>query len=502
MIASPALPKRVVIVGSDIDAWLSANTVLRALATHGVEVSVVETRSTLTPADVCEALPEFRKFMRLLNLPEAAVLQSGAGAFSLGQRFANFSGKGAFMNAYGPTGPASLSTNFVQHWVRARQMGLPAEYETFNLTAMAAQTGHVLMPARAVAGTMPSEYGYHLMAAGLASFLKAVAMRRGATVYAGEHFGLKWAQDGAISAVLASDGTVIEGDLFIDATGAQGRLIGALEAADTESWRDLYPCNRLLTAATGVFRPLPLYAQISASRHGWWGLYPQRSQTTLQMAFDSERLSDDEALEAARSLSGQALSGATVRDMAQGMRPQPWVKNCLAVGEAAARFDPLDAAPLQSLQIGLSHLVALYPVTADMAIERDIYNETVSDHYRRLRDYQLVRYRLNRRFDDPLWDRARVMTTPDALAYKLKVFEARGLMVRYDHESFNEDSWQMLAIGHGLIPKSYDPQIDHADDAATIRTFQNHLASIKQQIGIMTPHEEALMAVVQATAPA
>jgi tryptophan halogenase len=235
------------------------------------------------------------------------------------------------------------------------------------------------------------------------------------------------------------------------------------------------------------FNPLPAFSQVSAFRSGWSVFTPLRNRTGVQLVYRSAELADGEAASVASKVSGLPLApDAHIAGNAPGLR-QPWVGNCIGVGEAAAVFDPIDNVGLQSLMLSLSHLTSLVPLDSDMAAERKEFNLNVTSGLERLRDYQICHYKLNKRHGEALWDQCRDMAVPEALAYKIKLFEARGHLVEYDDETFVEHDWYALFLGHGLIPRAYDPVVDETADKEVAKQFQNLLDFIKSKVGGMTP---------------
>ncbi|RZJ40404.1 MAG: tryptophan 7-halogenase, partial [Brevundimonas sp.] len=157
---------------------------------------------------------------------------------------------------------------------------------------------------------------------------------------------------------------------------------------------------------------------------------------------------------------------------------RPWIGNCVAIGEAAASLEPLDATILQFIHVGLSHLISQFPVDADNQIERDAFNEAFAQHTGNIRDFALMHYTLNRRFDQPMWDWAREVPPSPVLAQKIELFGARGGVALRDGETFEEGSWASCFVGHGLIPKSWNPLVDQLRRAEQIEHFQKILGFV------------------------
>ena len=164
----------------------------------------------------------------------------------------------------------------------------------------------------------------------------------------------------------------------------------------------------------------------------------------------------------------------------------------MAVGESAFSLEPLDAVQLHITQYCVSQLMPLFPVSADAFPEAELYNRIVQRAATNLRDFQLGHYKLNRRFDEPLWDRCRDAAVPPTLQRKLEVFAARGRVPLYDDETFHERDWENQFIGHGLMPQSYDPRVDGTPEPQQIAKVQDRMTNIVELVGAMPAVDEFL----------
>jgi tryptophan halogenase len=171
---------------------------------------------------------------------------------------------------------------------------------------------------------------------------------------------------------------------------------------------------------------------------------------------------------------------AVVSELAQGVLDAPWIGNCVAIGEAAVALEPLDALSLHAAHACISHLMTVFPATADGFPEAVAYNRAIHGFAANVRDFQLAHYKLNRRFDDPLWDRARDSGVPDSLQHKLDLFAARATVPLYDDESFQEQSWAALFVGSGLMPEGYDLRVDMMPAEMHIERVQERLRAVAE----------------------
>ena len=477
--------EQVVVVGADAPVWMTAAAIYSSFSGRGVRIRVVELPSPLRPVEVYSALPALAGLHDRLGLDESLLFSVCKAVPVAGQRFSNWSGAGApFIRGHDdppPVGGGDLA--FTQLWIKGRQQGLRTAFENFSPGAMAAKTGRVPIPTERA--ELRSAYGYELDALAYSALLKHFVTRGGVESKSATVADVEKKGD-AIAAVVLADGERIEADLFVDASGPQGVLIGRMPGAEFESWREWLPCDRMLLTSGKVLRPCPGFSQISAFRQGWVGLFPLQDRTAVAAVFDSREISAQDLLQKLPVLAGLPIGGeAVVSNLAPGIRKRTWVGNCVAVGESAFSLEALDAVQLHIAHTCISHLMTLFPVEAAAFPEAELYDEIVRRTAVNLRDFQAAHYKLNRRFDDPLWDRCRDTAAPETLQRKLDIFAARGRIPLYDDETFQEHDWESLFIGHGLIPQSYDPRVDGVPDQDQIATVNRRLEDIVELVGAM-----------------
>ena len=468
----------------------------KSFSQTGLKIVAVELPSLVRSVDVTPTLPTQSAFHSKLGIQEEALMAFTRGTYSLGQRFANFANaRAAVMQGYGSCGQAINLVPFHNYWIKARGLGLKAEFEDFSLNAVAARQGRFFRPDAETDKLGEFDYAYHLSTGAYCQLLKQVALKRGVDHLKVARLGeiSRDPQSGHITTIGLSNGETVTGDLYIDATGADSLLLGQTLETGFESWQHWFPCNRLLSASAPALTPLPSFSQVSAFRSGWVAQFPLRDRTGIRQVYSSADMDEQQALESAAVVTSTRFGAdSVVTPYAAGCRLTPWSGNCVAIGEAAAVFDPVDNVGIQIIMTGLAHLTSLIPLDGDMTAERKAYNLNVISTFERIRDYQMCRYKLNKRFDQPLWDYCREMPLPDGLAHKIELFEARGHLVEYNDETFIDYDWWSMFLGHGLIPKAYDPLADQTADGEIIQRFQGILGAIKNRIMWMKPMEAYL----------
>jgi tryptophan halogenase len=474
--------QQVVVVGADAPAWMAAAALLRSVSGAGIRVRVIELPTLLHPTDVYSALPELAGFHHRIGLNDDLLFGPCKAVPVAGRRFSNWSGAAPpFIHGYDRAPPPAAGLGFTQLWIKGRQRGLRTDFENFSLASVAAKAGRV--PVASGGAAFHAAFGYNLDAGAYSALLRHGATRGGVESKAATIADVEIEGD-RIIAVILGDGERVEADLFVDASGPRAALIGRMPGADLESWREWLPCDRMLVASAKALKPLPAFSQISAFRHGWIGLFPLQDRTAVVAAYDSRETSDQALLEDLPALASVPIGGdAIVSDLRQGVRRRAWVGNCIAIGESAFSLEPLDGAHLHILHYCISQLMTLFPVEADAFPEAELYDRIIRRLAVNLRDFQLAHYKLNRRFDMPLWDHCREAAVPETLQRKLDVFTARGRVPLNDDETFQEQDWESLFVGHGLMPQSYDPRVDaipEQEHIAQVQARMNDIAGLVQ----------------------
>jgi tryptophan halogenase len=484
----------VVIVGADAPAWMAAAAFQRAVGAAGVEVRVIELPTLLHPADAYSALPELAGFHHRLGLDEDLLFSLCKAVPVAGRRFSNWSGAAPpFIHGFDRAPPPAAGLGFSQLWIKGRQRGLRTDFENFSLASVAAKAGRV--PLGVGSAEMQAAFGYNLDAGAYSALLRHCTIGGGVKSKAATIADVEIEGD-RITGIILNDGERVEADLFVDASGSRAALIGRMPGAEFESWREWLPCDRLLVASARGLKPLPAFSQISAFRQGWIGLFPLQDRTAMIAAYDSREMSDQALLDDLPALANMPVGGdAIVSDLSQGIRRRAWVGNCIAIGESAFALEPLDGTQLHILHYCISQLMALFPVEAGAFPEAELYDRILYRLAVNLRDFQLAHYKLNRRFDMRFWDRCRDTPVPETLQRKLDVFTARGRVPLYDDETFQEQDWESLFIGHGLMPLSYDPRVEAIPEQEHIAQVQARLNDIVGLVEAMPPVDDFIASV-------
>ena len=419
------------------------------------------------------------------GVTEEALLREGA-ALSWGTRYA-YAGEGA--------DPAARRA-----WVQChvQPFAAPGGVELQHvLTRLGLPLQPLLLPAVAgAAGTFahPSpdprsplsraEYGYQAEPASLARAFAAAGAASGVRrLRAG--IGDVVTREGEIAGLTLSDGTSVEADLYVDATGPDARLLSRLGDA-----RRSGQTVRLLTSETVTEADAPV-RDLTITAGGWTALTSVRGRSLTMTATRPE----DEAA----ALRRHGTEPVSVIDAALGQVPVPWIGNAVAVGHAALVADPLTPAALHLLYRDLTRLNELIPLGREQTVERREYARRFADDAEHAGLFVSALSDLAPRGlaphdpapHDPAsegggyWDAAR--DASPKLRTKLGQFESRGVLVQYDLEPFHREDWLILYEGQGRRPRRYDRLADRLDEGGARRDLGLQARAIADLAARMPP---------------
>jgi tryptophan halogenase len=488
---------RVIVVGRDAALWLTALSLKHALGATGVSVTAVELPASLSPGTVHRSLPPLEALHNRLGVNEGDLIRATRGSYVLGWNVAPPTPAPPFFLAHGSYGAPIDGADFFHHWTKARRVGLKVAYEMFCPTAMAARQGRMLLPDGETEKFGRTDYGYHLPAIEYAGFLKGLAHRAQLTSHRSRSVVVERDDaDGAIRAVKLDQGERVEGDLFVDASGAEAVLIGGALGQPFENCAT-GPAVKTLVARAARLAPVPVYSEVRICEGGWLEMRASQTTTQVRYVYASAERDDEAALAAAQLASQSRLQDVRIDADHPGGRSRPWAVNCIAVGAAAHRFDPLFDLDLHVVQLGIVHLISLFPAHARFDAEREEYNRVLGSQIARLRDLQAPFYGLNRFHAAGFWDAARRAGMPESTLHKIGVFRARGHVPPMEDETFPPDFWRALLVGLGETPRSWPPAIDLTPPEVVKGALQRILGFVKDKVLAQPTHDTYLARLAQ-----
>jgi tryptophan 7-halogenase len=469
----------VVIAGGGVTGWSAAAALKRRLPWLNVTIIAAPPAPDALADRMSSTLPSILGFHADLGLcDDDAILRTGS-SFRLGTRFAGWAtAPGDYVHAYGPYGQPFGTASFHQHYVRATHLGTAAPFDRHSAPAMLGRAGRFVMP-----GSDPAlgdyEYGLHIDPVRYAGMMRAFALHLGVREVAGPIGPVTLRSvDGFIEAV--GD---VAGDLFVDCTGPQAMLRSALDTA-WDSWAAWLTCDRIAFADAPPSADLPPLDDVIAHDAGWYWQSARPGAMSNGCVFSADLMTDPPT---------DAMT------LAQGTRPQPWLRNCIAVGDAATVIEPLEWSNLHLAHSAIDRLVEMLPDRDCAPIEIADYNRQAVAEAERVRDFVILHYAVGDR-PEPFWQAARAMSLPASLDHTLTQFRARGRLPFYEEETFSRDSWLAVLLGQGAIPTRVDALIDPVPPAQSDQAMAAYRNALSTAVTRQPTHAESMIAFSRQTA--
>ena len=422
--------RSIAVAGAGIVGLSAALAFARTLP--GTHISIIETPGEpVALADLLPtAHPTIARFHALIGLNEIELVRSGIATHHLGTIFEGWSANGdPWVHAFSNYGKPADGVPFDQVWVQAHRLGKALPYDRYATGAALARAGKFVHPARdpnVIASRFL--YGLRLDPELYRERLRSIADESSVAIQASEISKIDLRTDRGIERLQLADGKSVEADLFVDCTGPEARLLSALDGS-FEDWSPWMPFDRVALASRPS-DPVPSSADAATTTgEGWSVELPLRGRTLTAHVGTREGV-----------------------PMRRGRRPRLWVRNVLALGDAATCLDPLHGFHLELVHQAILLALELLPGRDFPDVETNEYNRRAELITHRVRDFIALHYLLGP------WKSVAGMEPPESLARTLDQFGYRGRIPFHEDEIVSRDSWTAALLSLGVIPRNVDPQ--------------------------------------------
>lgn len=468
--------RSVAVLGGGIVGLSAAAALARALP--WLKVELVETMPD--PAALADRLPgcttAIHRFHRSIGLDEQALVRAGAVTHRLALRFEHWSASGeTWFHVHGDHGQPAGAIPFHQLWARARRAEEAEAYHRYAGAGVLAAADRFVHPQPDPRSPLANfDYALRLDPARYRAALAPLADGLGVKRSAGALGGVERRSDGGVAALLLEDGRRVEAELFVDASGPSSPLLTNL-GAGFEDWGAWLPCDAVLLAPSPAGPPGPCDT-VAATPHGWRWTAPGGAAAMQGAAYAAAQVTDTRA---AFAIDAEPVA------IRPGFRPEPWVRNVVAIGDAAVAVDPLHWMPLHLAQRGIARLLELLP-------GRDWHPVEIAEHNRRARleaesarDFLALHYHCAGAREGALWRVAAEAEMPGPLAHRLEQFARRGRLPVYDEDGLDREYWLSALFGLGVLPHATAPTagaIDPANAARGLAQIARGLAGLPPRV--------------------
>ena len=209
-----------------------------------------------------------------------------------------------------------------------------------------------------------------------------------------------------ISHLILKDGSVVEGDFFIDASGFKSILFNNLDVewVDKTDWLPLDRC--IPNPMPYKFDRQPPYTTAEASDEGWVLQVPLSDRWGVGYLYCSKFCSDGKAFKNFEKFLNENYDTSLnnkdkVLKFKSGYWKEQWVGNCISVGLSSGFTEPLEATNIHHTIFQIQEFTRLFNFKV---FNYDVknYNETMIDFYEDAYTYLRFCY-TNGRKDTDFW---------------------------------------------------------------------------------------------------
>jgi tryptophan halogenase len=452
--------RQIVVVGGGSAGWLTAAVLAADHPAHlpgGLEVTLVESPDVPIIGVGEGTWPTMRDTLHRIGVSESDFFRECDAAFKQGSLFRRWISGAAddyyFHPFVLPQGYGEA--NLAERWQQAHAHVPFADLASFQPHLCV--HGRAPKQASTPEFAAVSNYGYHLDAGKFSVFLRKHCVERLGVRHVLAHVdGVTPSASGDIASLRLRDGSALAGDLFIDCTGMQSRLLGQhFEVPFISQKHVLFNDCALAVQVPYPAEDSPIASQTTSTAQsaGWiWdiGLPTRRG---IGHVYSSAHTSDEEAERALRAYVGHDIPAPRKLSFTPGYRERFWHRNCVAVGLSMGFIEPLEASALALVELSAALLSDDMPASrAAMDIVARRFNETFRYRWERVIDFLKLHYVLSRRDDSDYW-RDNRDTVPERLADLLTLWRhrppSRNDFYRIE-EVFPAASYQYILYGMGF----------------------------------------------------
>ncbi len=485
--------RRICIAGSGQVAVITALALRRTVPDTEVVVLGLPGDPAAYADRAATALPYTNKLHDRIGITEEAIIQQAAGSHRLLMRYFGWGAEGqSGAMPYGAQLDAQWRTRFAKEWGGGPR-NAAGRRPAGSLAEVLADAARFAVPP----GDMPTplddiDYALRWNMPAYRDLMVSIAQQLGVNHVVGDIAALEPNGQGGIASVaVEQQGQIqgkIEADLFVDCSGPAARLLSALPEAKRMDWSTFLPALRLLHGKPQQGM-LALEDRASLLPEGWLVEFAGADglQITLGLA---ESISEQDALQAL------GVEPAEMVTLAQGCAKDAWAGNVVALGDAAASFEPLGHLNLDLAHRQLGLLLEMLPGRVVEPLERAEFNRRAALMAQQVRDTLATHY---------VAPRARGVfgekPLPESLLHVLDQYTRRGrLPFREEAALLNQEYMALLgALGFpaGVTPQSQSQDPGEAEAARTAFEVQ-----ARQALQFAPPYQQFMAQMMQPQQPA
>lgn len=477
------MPRHILVAGGGATSVLAAVALRRALPATQVTVLVTPPEPAAFADRASSALPFSVRLLERLGLAEPAIVNRCGGSHRLMMRYLGWSEEGRQGTAaHGAAIDPALQTGFMRDWGGGGR-GADTAAPPGSLAEVLADAGRYA-PAGATGTPGPLDEVDHALrwnADALRDLAISQAHALGVQHRQGQAGAVRLDAAGHAAAVEVKGTGEIAADLFVDCTGPAALLLAQMPGAQRIDWSAMLPVRQVLYGQPGA-PMVALEDRLSITPAGW--LHELAGRDGLQRTLGLAKGAGEQDVLAA--IGGEPMASVS---FIPGRARESWLGNVVALGDAAALFEPLGNFNADFAHRQLDLLLEMLPGTDVTAQERGEFNRRTALMADGTRDIVAAHY-------TPA--RAAALFGPlersDELSLALDQFTRRGRSPYFEEWPLVEQERAALFGALGIARGT--PSIEHQRDEQAERQFA---AKAEAALNATPPYPQWLASVISAS---
>lgn len=478
---------KITIIGGDEHAWSAAARCLVGLHGQDIELTIVEDRSSQTPA-VLALDSSAHQFHQVIGIQEANLIKNVGGSYCYGTEYKT--GDSHFTFTHSPVGELVNRVHFHHYVARLKNLGGQVDFPAHSIAIRAGQEDKFSHP-QANTALDKLDYTINLDRLRYVHLLRSAVLGAEAATIKVKHrqnkvSDIEKEEDGIVTSLTLDNAESIATDFVIDCSGQ-------LADDEFESWRNFLPLDRCLSWVQESTESTPVLNQYHEFDHASLSRASLPGGHYYRLNYDSERISDQQALALAEQKVGRfAPQLSEQAAYCPGVIKRAWHHNVLNIGPASAYAGHHLFGGLYHTQTAMDRWLSLFPRAGRRAIEA---NRALATEYNRQFHVELAHVR----DVHVLIGGGQQKDYPHTLQHRLSLFTGTGRCAFYESDVLEPHQWVNLLLGLEHWPSKTDPLINHLTRSQLAQLLDQHQHETQQVVAKIPQHDPLLQAIRNAS---
>lgn len=193
--------------------------------------------------------------------------------------------------------------------------------------------------------------------------------------------------NGEIQHIVLNDGSIVEGDFFIDCSGFS-RLLMNKVGSDFKSCSDILPVDTAMPFILPIEEEEEFVPQTTATAlsAGWMWTIPLQTRKGCGYVFDSGCISKEAAQKEVEEYLGKKIEPIKFIHFESGYSEEFWKNNVLCLGLASAFVEPLEATSIHNTIVQIILFLKQYLKKNKQDTQKKIYQDNYNERIRFLNE--------------------------------------------------------------------------------------------------------------------